>query len=83
MLTDYIAAAMKHAKYEIIDDERPFYGEIPDCRGVWANASTLEDCRRELQEVLEGWLLLGLKKNARLPVIDGISLATRRVSRVA
>ncbi len=82
MLTDYIAAAMKRAKYEILEDDGSFYGAIPGFKGVWANADTLEDCRRELQEVLEGWITLGLKKNARLPVVDGISLATKRTSRV-
>lgn len=83
MLTDYIFAAMKRAKYEILEDDGSYYGEIPGFKGVWANAEALEDCRRELQEVLEGWITLGLKKNARLPVVDGISLSTRRVSRVA
>lgn len=81
MLTQYIAAAMKRAQYKIIQEDGSYWGEIPGFRGVWANAETLEDCRNELQEVLEGWLLLGLKKNARLPVVDGISLI--RAKRVA
>ena len=54
MLTSYIQSAMKRAKYEILTDGT-FYAEIPDLPGVWANTSTLEDCRLELQEVLEGW----------------------------
>lgn len=83
MLTAYIAAAMNRAKYEILEDDGTYYGEIPGFKGVWANADTLEGCRKELQEVLEGWITLGLKKNARLPVVDGLSLGTRRVSRVA
>ncbi len=53
MLTDYIQAAMRRAKYEILEDNGTFYGEIPGFQGVWSNAATLEDCRRELQEVLE------------------------------
>jgi predicted RNase H-like HicB family nuclease len=80
MLTEYIAAAMKRARYKILDDDGTYFGEIPGFRGVWSNAETLESCRQELQEALEGWLLLGLKKNARLPVVDGISLSTRRAS---
>jgi len=74
MLTDYIRAAMHHATYEIIKDDRPFYGEIAACPGVWANASTLEACRDELEEVLEGWIILGLRLNHPLPVVDGIDL---------
>ena len=53
-LTDYIKAAMKKAKYEMIDDPNPFFGEVPELPGVWANAATLEECRDELQEVVEG-----------------------------
>jgi predicted RNase H-like HicB family nuclease len=74
MLTEYIAAAMHHAKYEILPDDGTYYGEIPECQGVWANAATLEACRDELQEVLEDWIMIGLRLGHELPVIDGISL---------
>ena len=49
MLTQYIQAAMQQAKYEIFPDDGTFYGEIPICEGVYANAATLEACRAELQ----------------------------------
>lgn len=77
MLTEYIAAAMKRAKYKLLDDGT-YFGEIPGFKGVWSNAKVLEDCRRELQEVLEGWLLIGIEKHARLPVVSGISLNGQR-----
>jgi len=51
MLTEYIRAAMGRARYEILDDDRSFYGEIPGFDGVWANAETLEGCREELEEI--------------------------------
>mgnify|MGYP001607045813 CR=1 FL=1 len=73
MLSDYISAAMKRAKYKLAEDGT-YFGEIPGFAGVWANRDNLEDCRSELQEVLEGWLILGLRKGAELPIIDGISL---------
>ena len=75
MLSDYIAAAMKHAKYKIAEDGT-FFGEIPGFAGVWANRDNLEDCRTELQEILEGWLVLGLRKGAPLPEVDGVSLTS-------
>lgn len=53
MLTEYIRAAMKKARYEILPDDKTFYGEIPDFDGVYANADTLEACRDELEDVLE------------------------------
>lgn len=74
MLTDYIRAAMHRATYEILEDNEGFYGSIPDFRGVWANAPTLEACRDELQSVLEGWMILGLRRGHTLPVIDDLDL---------
>jgi predicted RNase H-like HicB family nuclease len=75
MLTHYIQAAMHKATYEFLEDsEAAFYGEIPDCPGVWSTGKTLEECRELLQEVLEGWLLLGFQLHHHTPVIDGIDL---------
>jgi len=80
MLTDYIRAAMRHAKYELLPESGTYYGSIPDFQGVWANASTLEDCRQELQEVLEDWMLLSLRHGHRLPVVDGLDLNAKDVA---
>ncbi|HET6402491.1 MAG TPA: type II toxin-antitoxin system HicB family antitoxin [Candidatus Kapabacteria bacterium] len=73
MLTDYIEAAMRHAKYRIYPDNT-FYGEIPECPGVCANEVTLEECRNVLQEVLEGWIMVRLHENLEIPVIEGVEL---------
>jgi predicted RNase H-like HicB family nuclease len=74
MLTSYIQSAMRHAKYEILSDGT-YYGEIPGFQGVYVDANSLEDCREQLQEVLEGWILLGLRLGHALPIIDGIDLS--------
>jgi predicted RNase H-like HicB family nuclease len=74
MLKDYIQAAMRHAKYEIFEEDGTFYGNIPECPGVWANESTLEECRNELESVLEDWILLGVHLHHTIPVIDGIDI---------
>jgi predicted RNase H-like HicB family nuclease len=67
MLLEYIEAAMARAKYEIIDDEEPYYGEIPQLKGVWATGKTLEECRKRLSEVIEGWIIVRLKKGLPIP----------------
>ena len=74
MLTEYVQAAMRRARYEIVEDDGSFYGEIPGFDGVWSTADTLEGFREELSEVLEGWIILSLSKNLPLPTVDGISL---------
>lgn len=74
MLTKYIEAAMAKAHYELIDDGS-FWGSIPAFDGLWGNADTLEECRRELKETLEEWLLLKLWLNHdNIPVVEKIRL---------
>jgi predicted RNase H-like HicB family nuclease len=74
MLTAYIAKALEHATLGGPEDGKR-YGEIPLCPGVWATGHSQEECRRELQEVLEEWLILKLRDNdPDIPVIDGIRL---------
>ncbi len=80
MLSQYIKAAMRHAKYEILLSDSTFYGEIPECNGVYANATTLEECRDELEEVLEEWILLRVAQHLPLPVIEGNELAIKEVA---
>ena len=77
MLTEYIRAAMRKAKYEILSEDNTFYGEIPGFDGVYANADTLEGCRDELEEVLEEWLLFRVSRNLPLPVVDGLELVIK------
>lgn len=80
MLSQYIQAAMRQAKYEILSDDGTYYGEIPSFQGVWANAETLEGCREDLAEVLEEWIFLNLADNTPLPIVNGIKLAVERVA---
>ena len=66
MLSEFIEKKLKRATYERLEDGS-YYGEIPGLRGVWADAKNLEDCRRELREVLEGWLVLKLRDRDPIP----------------
>ena len=61
MITDYIEAALSKARYEIIEDEEPYYGEVAELEGVWATGKTLEECRKNLAEVIDGWILVRLR----------------------
>lgn len=79
MLTEYVAAALHHARYELMEDGN-FFADVPELPGVWASASTLEACREELREVIEDWLLVGLRHGDPIPSIEGISLEVREVS---
>lgn len=74
MLLDYIQAAIRHAKYEVLPEDGSIYCEIPECRGVYAKAKTVEEVRNEIIEILEDWLFVRLRKNLHIPVIDNINL---------
>ncbi|MBK1700903.1 type II toxin-antitoxin system HicB family antitoxin [Thiococcus pfennigii] len=80
MLTDYLQAALHQARYERLDGDEGYYGEIPACPGVLANAPTLEGCRDQLIEVLEEWVVIRLAKGLQLPTIDGHELRIRDVA---
>ncbi len=77
VISQYLAAALRRARYEILPDDGSFYGEIEGFDGVYANAATLEDCREELREVLEEWILFRVSRNLPLPVVDGHELTIK------
>jgi predicted RNase H-like HicB family nuclease len=57
MFAEYLDKAMQHAQIEQIEDGT-YFGSIPGFQGVWSNAAEEDTARRELHEVLEGWILL-------------------------
>ncbi|MDI6603047.1 MAG: type II toxin-antitoxin system HicB family antitoxin [Patescibacteria group bacterium] len=65
MLSEYIEKKLKKARYKILKDGT-YFGEIPGLKGVWANAKNLEDCRKELREVLEDWMLLKVRAGEKI-----------------
>ncbi len=77
MIRRYIEAAMSHAAYKKLSDDGTYYGEIPVCPGVYANAATLEACRKSLEEVLEEWILVRIYKRLSVPVVDGIRVQVK------
>ncbi len=77
MIREYIDAAMTGARYETLSDDGSFFGRIPGFQGVWANCDTLEECKRELEDVLEDWLLFSISLNLDVPVVDGVDLKFR------
>ena len=73
MLTEYIRAAMREARYELMEDGR-FFAVIPPCAGLWADGDTLEGAREHLQDVLEDWILIKARHDDAFPVIAGVDI---------
>jgi len=80
MLLDYLTAAMERAHYEIIEDEEPYYGEIPGLQGIWASGGSLEACRRNLMVALEDWVFFSIYRGETLPSMGDVSLELPRKS---
>ncbi|MEX0601287.1 MAG: type II toxin-antitoxin system HicB family antitoxin [Rhodothermales bacterium] len=70
MLTEYIQAALRQAKYEILPEDNEYYGEVPALQGVWATGDTLEDVR--LQVSVEEGVLGFLGSNSRIHIRDRV-----------
>ncbi len=74
MLTDFIEKKLKEAEYKELQDGT-FFGEISGLDGVWVNASTLDGAKKELQEVLEDWIVFKIQDNNDIP---GLRIVDKR-----
>ena len=81
MLSNYCRKALQQAEYKILDDGT-WFAEIKGFQGVWGNGVSVEECRQDLLEVLEEWLILKLQDGDPLPIIDGIEIKVSEVAEV-
>jgi len=44
--------------------------KIKEVEGVWATGKILEQCRENFKDVIEGWILLSLKKGLPIPKLE-------------
>ena len=79
MLFEYIQKTLERAQYKQLDDGT-WFAEIPGFEGVWANANTVEECRTELKEVLDEWLVLKIRDHDQIPEIEGIEIKIKEVA---
>jgi predicted RNase H-like HicB family nuclease len=81
MFIEYVQAALGKAEYKRLDDGS-WFGEIPGFEGVWANSKTIEECRRELVEVLDEWLILKVRDRDVIPKIDNFEIRIKESAAV-
>lgn len=73
MIIEYCQKAIELAQYKKLDDGT-WFAEIPGFKGVWVNGKSVEECRKELIDVLEEWLILKLRDKDPIPTVDGLRL---------
>ena len=76
MFAEYIQAALEKAEYEVIDNSEPYYAHVPGLVGVWATGKTIEDCRTELIEVIDEWIVAKLQWGQPIPPMNGLTINT-------
>jgi len=81
MLFEYIHKALEKARYKQLED-KSWFSEITGFKGVWANGRTVEECRKELSEVLEEWLLLKIRDGDSIPQIKQFKIRIREVANI-
>jgi predicted RNase H-like HicB family nuclease len=73
MFAEYIQACLRHAKYEILEDGM-YMSTVEGLQGVIAIGDSIEECRQDLIEVIEGWIALRLRMGDSIPSIDGVTI---------
>lgn len=79
MITSYLDKALRRARYKIVDNG-VFCATVPGLQGVIATGSTLEDCRDQLAEVLEEWILVRVARGLRVPPMGGVKVEVKKAS---
>lgn len=77
-LSRYVEAALQRAEYER-DENGLIVATVPGASGFFAQGETHEEARANLQEVIEGNVLLALQLGWDIPSIPGVDIEERDV----
>lgn len=77
MITAYVEKALARARYEALEDGS-YCATVRGLRGVVALGRSVEECRKELAEVVEEWILVRVARGLSVPKLDGVSIKIRR-----
>ena len=79
MISSYIAAALRRARYQMVDGGH-YCATVPGLRGVIATAASVEACRTQLAEVIEAWILVRVARGLSVPALGRTTVRLRRAS---
>ncbi len=78
MISEYIYHQLSQAKYKILED-KTYFGKIPRLKGLWGSGKSLEECREDLREALEEWIVLKLLDGDKIPGLSRPSSGFKRM----
>jgi len=79
VITNYINEALHRARYSVVDGG-VFCATVPGLPGVIATADSLENCRDQLAEVVEEWVLVRVSRGLSVPRLGTARVQVRRAS---
>ena len=77
MIRQYVEEALRNARYDRLEDGT-LYGEVPKLRGVLATGETLEECRNQLGEVVEEWVLVRVARGLAVPPLGKVAVKVKK-----
>jgi predicted RNase H-like HicB family nuclease len=77
MFSEYIQAALMQAEYDTLEDGS-YVATVPGLQGVIAVGDTLEECRMDLIEVIEEWIVARLQWGYSIPPIGGQTITSSK-----
>lgn len=72
-LSKYVEAALKKAEYEK-DEDGVIIARVPKASGFFAQGDSFEEARANLQDVIEGNVMLALQLGLEIPHIKGVEI---------
>ena len=79
MIRRYLELALRRARYTQLEDGA-YSAVVRGLRGVIATGATIEDCREELESVIEEWILVRVAKGLAVPALDGVKIQVSKAS---
>jgi predicted RNase H-like HicB family nuclease len=80
-LREYVAEALKNARYETGEALDVIVAEVPDLPGCLTQGKTVEEARENLIDAIEVWVLAGLRSGEDLPIVNGHRLGITEIPR--
>ncbi len=77
MFSEYIQAALEHAEYDTLENGS-YVATVEGLQGVIAIGDTIEECRKDLIEVIEERVTIRLIKGFKIPSLDGHTIGVSK-----
>ena len=79
MIRDYLDRALRRARYTQLEDGS-YCAEVRGLRGIIGIGTTIEICRKDLEAVIEEWILVRVARGLAIPALDGVKIQVSKAS---